>query len=54
MEPWTLMNTTKILVNKIKEIGRQKAHLSTTKKNRAKNKDRIDEINKRHQVVTKI
>jgi len=30
----------------IKEIGRQKAHLSTTKKNRAKNKDRIDEITK--------
>ena len=30
----------------IKEIGRQKAHLSTTKKNRPKNKDRIDEITK--------
>ena len=30
----------------IKEIGRKKAHLSTTKKNRAKNKDRIDEITK--------
>ena len=30
----------------IKEIGRKKAHLSTTKKNRARNKDRIDEITK--------